>query len=127
VIEEGGSDRAVSLWSSPYLAASSILVYPESRAALASARRAGRLPGHRYSDSIIAIESRFTDLITVGVDEELARDAGAHAESLGLRGYDAVHLATALSLAEEEVTVVTWDRDLARAAEVTGLAVAGAA
>jgi predicted nucleic acid-binding protein len=64
-------------------------------------------------------------LITVGVDQELAAHAGEHAENLGPRGYDAVHLATALELGEGEVVVVTWDRGLARATEQVGLGVAG--
>jgi hypothetical protein len=42
------------------------------------------------------------DLITVGVDSLLARRAGKHGEQLGLRGYDSVHLATALELDDEE-------------------------
>jgi predicted nucleic acid-binding protein len=51
--------------------------------------------------------------------------AGEHAEDLGLRGYDAVHLATALELGDEEVVLVTWDRDLARSGERVGIGVAG--
>jgi len=70
-------------------------------------------------------EERYADLITVGVDEELAVRAGRYAEDLGLRGYDSVHLATALELGDDEVVVVTWDRDLARATERVGLGVAG--
>ncbi len=64
-------------------------------------------------------------MVTIGVDQELAVRAGGYAENLGLRGYDAVHLATALELGDEEVVVVTWDRDLARATERVGLGVAG--
>lgn len=72
-----------------------------------------------------AFEELQEDLITVGVDSALARRAGEHAEDLGLRGYDAVHLATALELGGEEVVLVTWDRDLARAVEQVGLGLAG--
>lgn len=63
--------------------------------------------------------------MAIGVDERLAARAGELAENLGLRGYDAVHLATALELGDEEVVLVTWDRDLARASERVGLGVAG--
>jgi len=55
-------------------------------------------------------------MVLVGVDEPLARNAGRLAEEHGLRGYDAVHLATALSAEDRELVVVTWDQDLARAA-----------
>jgi predicted nucleic acid-binding protein len=63
-------------------------------------------------------------VISVGVDDQLARGAGKLAEDLGLRGYDAVHLATALGLGDDDSVVVTWDEDLRRAAERVGLAVA---
>jgi uncharacterized protein len=57
------------------------------------------------------------------VDAQLARDAGDLAERFALRGYDAVHLASALS-AGGPVTLVTWDGDLRSAAEQNGCAIA---
>ena len=116
---------AAELWGSAYPAASSILAYPEGRAALAAARRLGRLGEEEHQEALAAFEEVYAELVTVGVDQELATRAGAHAESLGLRGYDAVHLATALELGDEEIVLVTWDRDLARVAERVGLGVAG--
>ena len=59
----------------------------------------------------------------IGVDWALARHAGEIAERHALRGYDAVHLATALSSQDPELVLVTWDRDLAGAAATTGIAV----
>jgi predicted nucleic acid-binding protein len=59
------------------------------------------------------------------VDAQLARDAGELAERFALRGYDAVHLASALS-AGGLVTLVTWDTDLRTAAEQNGCAIAPA-
>jgi uncharacterized protein len=125
VVVEDGSDLAADLWGSAYPAASSILAYPEGRAALAAARRLDRLGKKAHREALTAFEELFGDLVAVGVDEGLAVRAGEHAEDLGLRGYDAVHLATALELGDEEVVLVTWDRDLARAAERVGLGVAG--
>lgn len=116
---------AAELWGDSYRVASSILAYPEGRAALAAARRLDRLTGEEHGAALKAFEEIFAELVTVSIDEELARHAGEHAEDLGLRGYDAVHLATALELSVEEVVLATWDRDLARAAERVGLGVAG--
>lgn len=101
-----------------------LFVYPEGRAALAAARQGGRLNAGDYDPAISVFQTHFDDLITVGVDHDLAEIAGEQADALGLRGYDAVHLATALCLGE--ATFVTWDRDLADAAASAGLAVAGA-
>lgn len=125
VVVEDGSDLAAELWGSAYPAASSILAYPEGRAALAAARRLNRLGKEGHKEAVATFEELYADLVTVGVDQELARHAGEHAEDLGLRGYDAVHLATALELGDEEVVLVTWDRDLAQAAEHLGLGIAG--
>lgn len=125
IIVEDGSDLASELWDGAYPAASSILSYPEGRAALAAARRQGRLGEVEHAKALAVFEELQEDLITVGVDSSLARCAGEYAEDLGLRGYDSVHLATALELGDEEVVLVTWDRDLARAAERVGLGQAG--
>lgn len=116
---------AAELWGGDYSAASSILAYPEGRAALAAARRLDRLGEEEHGEALATFEELYAELVTVGVDKELAARAGGYAEDLGLRGYDAVHLATALELGDEEVVLVTWDRDLARAAERVGLSVAG--
>jgi predicted nucleic acid-binding protein len=50
--------------------------------------------------------------------------AGEIAEQQALRGYDAVHLATALSIEDPDIALVTWDRDLAQAALRAGRSVA---
>jgi uncharacterized protein len=66
------------------------------------------------------------ELVLVGVDEALARRAGELADERALRGYDAVHLASALALGAGETLLVTSDRDLSNAAVGAGLAVAPA-
>lgn len=120
---EAGSDQAVELWNSAHATASSILVYPEGRAALAAARRGGRLADADYEPAVSDFKTHFDDLVTVGVDDDLAESAGAQAEAFGLRGYDSVHLASALGLGE--VTLVTWDEELGEAAVSAGMPVAG--
>jgi predicted nucleic acid-binding protein len=116
---------AAELWNSAYQSASSILAYPEGRAALAAARRLDRIGVDEHRKALADFEDLYADLATIGVDQELAVSAGEYAEDLGMRGYDAVHLATALELGDDEVVMVTWDGDLARATERLGLGVAG--
>ena len=65
-------------------------------------------------------------MAVIDVDVALADRAGDLAAEFGLRGYDAVHLASAMALGSQ-TTLVTWDADLARAALQLGLAVAPAA
>jgi predicted nucleic acid-binding protein len=116
---------AAKLWNSAYLAASSVLAYAEGRAALAAARRGNRLDAKAHARALLEFEDVQDGLALVGVDRSLARSAGEFAEEFGLRGHDAVHLATALDLDDEDVVLLTWDGDLSRAAERAGLGVAG--
>jgi uncharacterized protein len=114
---------ASELWATPQPAASSILAYPEGRAALAAARRGARLALSEHTHALEDFESLHGELSLIGVDAQLAREAGELAEKLALRGYDAVHLASALS-AGDAITLVSWDEDLRRAAARSGCALA---
>lgn len=114
---------AVELWAVAHPTATSVLAYPEGRAAIASARRSGRLGPTSYRDALTDFEALQHELVTIGVDGELAREAGGLAAEFGLRGYDAVHLASALALGSR-TTLVSWDRELARAAARMGLGIA---
>ncbi len=67
---------------------------------------------------------RFRVMQVVEVTDEVARSAGDLAGAHALRGYDAVHLASSLTLADDTV-MVTWDRELALAAYRSGLDLAG--
>lgn len=125
VLPEEGSALALELWNGDVRAAASVLVYPEGRAALAAAERSNRLTGRRYREAVKNFDRAYEEIATIGVDEQLAVDAGAMALEFSLRGYDAVHLATALGLADSDVALVSWDQDLCRAGVEAGLAVLG--
>jgi predicted nucleic acid-binding protein len=122
-VNEVGSDLVAELWGTRLAVASGILSYPEGRAALASARRAGRLTRGAYPRALDEFEEIHRELSLIGIDYEQARLAGRLAEEMELRGYDAVHLAAALALGAERTTMVTWDEQLSRAATRSGLAV----
>jgi uncharacterized protein len=107
----------------PHPAISSILSYPEGRAALAAARRGARLTIAAHAHALESFESLHDELSLIGIDVQLARAAGELAEKSALRGYEAVHLASALS-AGDAVTLVSWDEDLRLAAARNGCALA---
>jgi uncharacterized protein len=127
LISEEGSELVERLWSSAYPGVSSILAYPEGCSALGAVYRAGRLRRPEYRRSLQAYDEVYDELVSVGVDSQVAQVAGRCASEFSLRAYDAVHLATALDLGEEELVFVTWDEDLRRAATSAGLGVAGSA
>jgi len=81
----------------------------------------------RARDRAVAeLEALNAELVVVGVDEALAQRAGRLADERALRGYDAVHLASALALGPRNTILVTWDHGLSNAAADEGLAVAPA-
>lgn len=126
LLREEGWEELASLWRGADALLASRLLYPETRSALARARRAGRLDarGHEIARSDLEDDWERFDVVELG--DLVARAAGEVVERFPLRAGDAVHLASALLVADPDLTFVTWDRRLARAAHETGLAVAPA-
>lgn len=120
MIAEVGSELASELWAIPHPAISSVLTYPEGRAALAAARRGARLTAAAHTRALENFESLHDELSLIGIDVQLAREAGELAEKSALRGYDAVHLASALS-AGEAVTLVSGTRTSDSPLRATGV------
>lgn len=121
LLSEPGSAEARQLWTAADIALSSVLLYPEGRAALAVAARLRRLelaPARR------AFEQLCTGVDLVGAEPDLLRRAGDLAEERALRGYDAVHLASAEAVGDRELVFVCADRRLVQAAGALGLDVA---
>jgi len=124
LVFEPGSPAARELWDEASRVASVRLVYPEARAALAQARRSGRVTPRQLRSAVRALDDRYEQLDLVELDGTLAHRAGDLAETHGLRGYDAVHLAAAHRLDDHELVVAAGDRALLVAAADLGLATA---
>ncbi|MCY7402399.1 MAG: type II toxin-antitoxin system VapC family toxin [Nocardioides sp.] len=123
VFDEPGSELAAELWDRAESVVSSELIYPEVGAAVAAAHRQGRIDGDTLRSAVDTIDALCSQLSILGLDHELAHTAGDLAETHGLRGYDAVHLATALGVDSDSLLVATWDRELARGAVEAGCSV----
>jgi predicted nucleic acid-binding protein len=124
VVEEVGSDQAIEIWRAAETPVSSVLLYPEGRAALAQAERLARSSPAQSRDARAEFEALFSDIGLVAASADLLRQAGDLAETHALRGYDAVHLASALAIADERTVMVTTDRHLRTTARNVGLATA---
>lgn len=85
--------------------------------------RTGRIDANTLRSAVHAIDDLYAELRVIGIDGALAQSAGELAELHGLRGYDAVHLASAISVEDAGLLAVTWDGDLATAAVACGYAV----
>jgi predicted nucleic acid-binding protein len=123
LIDEAGSDDVEALWNDPGPTAASRLVVPEVSAALAAARRSGRLdePSHRAAQREWSRYRHEVDFVELSAT--LADRAAALVPKHDLSCADAVHLATALELRERPMVIASWDRRLAAAAVAVGFVV----
>lgn len=126
LIDEDGTELALTLWERAESVSSSTLAYAEVRAALAGAHRGRRLTTQAFLTAKAEWRHYWSELKTVAPRTNLITAAGDLAEAAALRGYGAVHLASALSLAEAEPIMVAWDDRLRCAASDLGLRTAPA-
>lgn len=124
--DEPGGDLVTTLWNAAERSLTSVLTYAEARAGLAAARRAGRLNTADHRHAVRQLRRRWSQIEHVAASERIARHAVLDAERHALRGYDAVHLATARLAGPRSIVFATFDGELARAASSVGLAVAPA-
>jgi predicted nucleic acid-binding protein len=88
--------------------------------------RTGRIDEKTLRSAVRAIDGLYAEIRVIGIDDALAHFAGELAERHGLRGFDAVHLASAISIEDADLLTATWDRDLAAATIACGYTVAPA-
>ncbi len=121
---ERRSQETIALTAESEMTATSVISRAEVAAALAKAARAGLVTQAvaRHAQRLFAGD--WPDLIRVPVTEALVERADGLAWEYGLRGYDAVQLASALTWQDavgEEIVLATFDQQLWEAVKRTGL------
>jgi uncharacterized protein len=102
----------------------SVITRAETSAALSKSIRVGSVTSEVATAALHKFREEWTSLIRLQATELLITKADALAWDLGLRGYDAVHLASAViwqEHMEEPVVLATFDRQLWKAAKIYGL------
>jgi len=113
-VREAGSDETKDRLAGARMAATSRVAYPEARAALARRRREGAISASALVRAVRAL------------DRDLGR-LGDLTEQRALRGFDAIHLASALEIQDLTGTTVAFccfDDRLGAAATAEGLSTA---
>ena len=124
-VAEAGSVEVASLIREAQAIGTAVVSRAEVAAALAKAARVRLVTREAALAALKAFNADWEHLVRLQFSEPLAARAGTLAWEHGLRGYDAVHLATALFWREtldEAITVATYDRELWRSARASGLA-----
>lgn len=140
-IEEEGTDDAQHAVEDAESVATSAVAYPEARSAFARLERDGHLSPEEHRTIVADLDGEWPSYEVVDVTRDLAGIAGALAARHLLRGFDAVHLASAVvvksarglssrestergeaTMPPPEVQLVAYDGSLLAAARREGLA-----
>lgn len=100
-VTEPGSDRVRDLVDHATIVATSMIAYPEARAALARRRRERVLRPAAFAAAKRQFENDWSTYLAMDVTDAVCRAAGELAERHRLRGYDSVHLASFLEVARQ--------------------------
>jgi len=122
-LDEPGSDIALGVWESGALLATNRISHAELACALETAVRADRYEPGAVNPEVIdgTFLSESAELIEADTDVvDLAAVIGVR---YGLRGMDAIHVASAMQLVEFGSTLVSWDECQRSAASAEGLPV----
>lgn len=123
-VRETGSRTVKRRVQAAVLVATSRVAYPEARAALARREREGALTTTGLRRAVAALDRDLGAYVIVEVAAALAQRAGGLAEKHALRGFDSLHLASALelqSLVGATPVFVAYDLRLMAAAAAEGL------
>jgi predicted nucleic acid-binding protein len=114
---ERGRDEMVAAKQQASVLICAAIGYVELRAALAAAIRDGRIPHSERPRLLGQVERTWAEVTEIALDATLLREAGELAEQMGLRAYDAVHLAALRAAGTvAEIHFACWDAALRRAA-----------
>ena len=122
LVAEPTSESCQRFWDDTDAVVSSRLLYVETAAALAQARRMDRLTDAEHDETLRLLDRLWSEIDIAEVDEIVVHRAAVLARRFGLRGYDAVHCASAEQLDDEDVVAAAGDQELLSAWAALGMA-----
>jgi predicted nucleic acid-binding protein len=120
-INEPGSALSRHLWDASDYVVSSQLLYVETAAALAQARRLERVSVRGHAAGLRQLDELWPKLVVLGVDDEVIARAAVIARHESLRAGDAVHCASAESVKNSVLLVAAGDRRIRAACARLGM------
>ena len=123
-VDEDGSSLVRKAIEGAETVATSLVTYVEGRAAFSRRRREGMLITSDHNRIVRDFDHEWDRYFIIDVTNSLVKSAGKVADIHALRGYDAIHLASADFFHEkirEPVTFGCWDSRLEAAARRQGL------
>jgi predicted nucleic acid-binding protein len=122
--EEKNSFEVISAWKSALGIATSAVAYPELLAAVYRKASQTRVRKSLFQRIVAMFREDWSSFIIIEVDNRLNETTHKVIASYGLRGFDAIHLASALaigSVVSDEYLFACYDDKLNQAARAEGL------
>lgn len=119
-IEENESSEVDDLVKSSEFTATSLVAYAEARAAFARRFREKAFTSNEYDRIKKSFDKDWSRYLILNVTENMIQLAGNLAEKHALRGFDSIHLASALTLRQEissPIVFSCFDDNLQKASE----------
>jgi len=126
-VEEEGTDTVDRLWSESLDIATSVIAFAETAAAFSRKLREGVLTEKEYTSTLRIFKTDFDSFILIPITTSLNLTIERLVRLYPLRGFDAIHLSSALIFRDSgsvSVHFACFDRPLNEAALREGLAVA---
>lgn len=123
-VRERGSAEVHRRVAEAEVIATSVVAYAEARAAFARLRRERPASGKRHRARVEQLDRDWEKYARVELGPAVVHSAGELAEEHGLRGFDAIHLASALwleAVRAGDLAFAAFDRRLVAAATAAGL------
>jgi len=121
---EIGTDEVIQFWKDAVAIATSSVGYAETLASLYRKQREGNIDGTIIKHLIDSFHDDWASFVRVEVSEELNKTIERLVSAHPLRGFDAIHLASALAVYEhapEPFLFACFDKRLLEAAKAEGL------
>ena len=128
VVEEG-TELVDRYWEDAFAISTSVVAFAEALSVFNRKRREKVLSGKEYSGIVRKFKNDYRKMVLIPVSERINEIVERLLKTYPLRGFDAIHLASAVLLKEEtkieEITFACFDRTLNLCASREGLKVAG--
>ena len=125
-VEEEGSQDILAFLAEATVVATCQIAYAEARAALARKYKNSELGDEEYQAILHSLHRDWKRLFAIKVSEEVIELAGGFAERHSLRGFDAIHLASARMLRGKTRSPIVFscaDERLQDAARIEGFSI----
>lgn len=124
-VEEAGRELVREAVEASELTATSTVAYAEARADLARRWREGDFTDEEHREAIGDLDADWTTYARLDTSDPIAHGAGELAERHALRGFDSIHLASALRLSErfDDLRFLAFDDRLTFAPRAASLSI----